>query len=165
MKRAITCIVIVVTVIGFVVGVTVNRCIEERRSQEACRNRMLSVTKAFKLFQMDHAEMLPSNVIDMVQYLDDARILQCPGCRKSSRVKSLHEMRDWGDYIYIPWQEGDNAREDYPLMYDRSLYNHRAKGINVVLINGCAYWDEGANQLRIFAAEHPELRVPMPEGL
>jgi hypothetical protein len=93
---------------------------------------------------------------------------------------SWTNVTEWMDYFYIPWPSVTGAYTNYPLMYDRRLANHGGKGINILLVEQAAhpayptslesfhgqfFWDEDAKWLRKFAREHPDLKIPMPEGI
>ena len=86
----------------------------------------------------------------------------------------------WMDYFYLHWPSVSGVYTNYPLMYDRRLSNHSGRGINILLVeqtvnpasppspesyHGQFFGDEGAKWLQAFAKEHPELDIPMPEGL
>jgi hypothetical protein len=130
--------------------------------------------KSFIIYGMDHDGQMPPSMTAMgpagkTCYISQLKIFLCPGSH--SLVGSATNIDEWMDYIYIPWAGGaTNTPSDYPLMYDRRLSNHGGKGINVVRIgtmNGVegAFWDENAEQLKAFAAKHPDFHIPLPEDV
>jgi hypothetical protein len=128
--------------------------------------------KSFIMYGTDHNGQMPPNMAAMgpagkTCYISQLKIFLCPSSH--SITGSAANIDEWMDYIYIPWPGGTtNTPSDYPIMYDRRLSNHGGEGINVVRIgnmNGTegAFWDEDAEQLKAFAAKHPDLHIPLPE--
>lgn len=98
----------------------------------------------------------------------------------SSKHGDWTNIKEWMDYIYIPWPGTTGVYEKYPVMYDRRLSNHGGRGINILLVaqavrsaiptapesfHGQFFWDEGAQWLQKFAKDHPEYNIPLPDDL
>jgi hypothetical protein len=106
----------------------------------------------------------PHQLNDLSNELANPLILICPG---SGNVPGSFTNADsWSDYTYIDWSVyfGTNAvPDDYPLAYDRSLNNHKGRGINIVFANDIVKWDSHAESLKKFAIEHPNFRLSIPQ--
>ena len=77
------------------------------------------------------------------------------------------ETGDNGDYVFLDWSKQSNGFEKLPskrpLKYDRRLSNHIGRGINILMVDGSVEWDSNAEWLKKFAAEHPSIKLPLPE--
>jgi hypothetical protein len=85
--------------------------------------------------------------------------LICPGAGRRGGAMPNQE-----DYVYINWEPffgTNNVPNNYPLLYDRRLSNHKGLGINVVTPSAC-FWDYGARWVKGFAVNHPEYNLEIP---
>lgn len=96
---------------------------------------------------------------------DLADCLACPGT--GQEPGSLENIEDWMSYVYIDWSPYFGAKAPpyyYPLFYDKSMANHAGRGINILRCGSVwIFWDENAQWLKAFAAEHPEYEIVIPE--
>jgi hypothetical protein len=122
-----------------------------------CSRQLQSLWCALQLYKQEHGGQWPLTLKDLD--ISVQRLLKCPGV-----AECRDECRE--DYIYIPWQgtglKVENGATEYPLIYDRSLSNHRGKGINILLLDGRVMWDPGAMRLKKFASEHSDIVLPVP---
>lgn len=114
-------------------------------------------------FISDHG-YLPPHFSVLSNELIDAKILICPG---THHVAGRFGNADsWADYTLIDWSVflGTNVvPNDYPIAYDRFMSNHRNQGVNVLTIGGLVRWDSEAKWLKKFGADHPNIKLTMPE--
>ena len=108
-------------------------------------------------YRSDHDEQFPRTLEEaviseageqMVQHLT-----QCPV--KGATAK----------YIYVDWSRwftNGAVPKDYPLVYE-SKRNLHGDGINVVLMDGSVFWDEGARWITDFGKIHPDYRLEIPQ--
>jgi hypothetical protein len=151
--------------------------LEQLRVTWSCRDLLSVLSFNVRWYRTENGEHRPSDIFCVANAFYSnafspseftnspaARVhLFCPGVgRESSRLKNVNEC----DYTYVNWEPffGTNSvPNDYPLIYDRRLSNHRGLGINVVTCGGSCFWDYRARWLRAFAAKHPEYHVPVAE--
>lgn len=71
------------------------------------------------------------------------------------------------DYFFVDWSKQPELLEKLPskrpLMYDRRLSNHDGRGINILMVDGSIEWDSNAEWLKKFAAQYPNVKLPLPE--
>jgi hypothetical protein len=67
------------------------------------------------------------------------------------------------DWSKLPHSTNEITFNEYPLAYDRSMTNHNGRGINILMVQGTIMWDANAEWLKIFAAVHPDDKLPIPE--
>jgi hypothetical protein len=163
---------ILMLVVGCILGAAVTfsvifiRDAREQARRSKCFANIYQTHKAFLMFSMEHNNQFPTNIADMATYANNMKLFVCPSSgRIPPTARSVTELKDWLDYIYVPWPNGEETPGDYPQMYDRRMSHHRGEGINLVLVNGGAFWDQGAGYLLQFAVTHPDLHVPLPEDL
>ena len=180
MKRnlSIAITIIILAFLGFAIMSVKNSRELHRRIE--CLSTLRSMSLSFRMYCEDNKGALPTDLslLGKGGFLDNKKFFICPW--DSKIPGDWNKIKDWMDYIYIPWQSTTGIYEKYPLMYDRRLSNHGGKGINVLLVeqivhpavppspesfHGQFFWDEGAKWLQKFAKEHPELNIPMPEDL
>jgi hypothetical protein len=93
----------------------------------------------------------------------------CPGpCgnRPLAAGESWTNISEWTTYVYVHWAGPySQIPKDYPIMYDKSLKNHQGKGINILMADTSVFWDRDARWLQRFAAEHPEQKIVLPDGV
>lgn len=159
-------------IVGFTLGAAVTfsvifiRDAREQARRSKCFDNIYQTHKSFVMFSMDHNKQFPTNIADMANYANNVKLFLCPSSgRTPPTAHGVAELKDWLDYIYVPWPEGEETPGDYPQMYDRRMSHHRSEGINLLLVNGGAFWDQGAGYLLQFAITHPNLHVPLPEDL
>ena len=121
-------------------------------NRQNCKQQLRSLWAVIALYRQEHENQWPANLKSLDQELV-ARLLRCPG------VKTRSPLDFQNDYIYIDWSKqahsADMSFEKYPLMYDRTMDNHSGSGINVLMVDGTVEWDNNAEWLKKFAAEHP----------
>lgn len=122
-----------------------------------CQRQIRSVAYCVFQYLSDHDGQFPKTLEDAVgcEVGEDIaqRFIQCPA--KGSVAK----------YIYVDWSRWfTNAcvPKDYPLVYE-SKRNQHGNGINVVLMDGSVFWDEGVRWLSEFIKKHPEYGLEMPQ--
>lgn len=145
-----------------------------------CISTLRSMSLSFRMYCDENKGNLPTDLslLGKGGYLDNKKFFICPW--DSKIPGDWNNIKEWTDYIYIPWQSTTGVFEKYPLIYDRRLANHEGKGINILLVeqlvhpafptsresfHGQFFWDEDAKWLQKFAKEHPELNIPLPEDL
>lgn len=116
--------------------------------------------------------ILPSNLISFAEmfrprpshFESHTYPLVCPGTE--SNLGAPKDVHQWMDYIFLDWSlwQADSITfgGDYPLMYDRALANHGGRGVYVLRVDGTVIWDPGAEWLKRFAVEHPQLKIRLP---
>lgn len=175
-------LIAITVIILFLVGLAIMSLGNARKSARRvqCLSTLRSMSLSFRMYCDDNKGNLPTDIslLGKGGYLDNKKFFICPWDGKIPG--DWNNIKDWTDYIYIPWQSTTGVYEKYPLMYDRRLSNHGNKGINVLLVeqiihpafptsresfHGQFFWDEGATWLQKFAKEHPDLNIPLPEGL
>lgn len=91
--------------------------------------------------------------------------LLCPESESPLKSGELQERE--ADYTYVNWSawfaDSQAVPKDYPMFYDRSMSNHKGRGIFLIRIDGSVIWDPGATWLRGFANHHPEYTIPIPQ--
>ena len=135
------------------------------KNRDACTRNLMALHSPLRMYMMDHAGQLPSLSTDMWKYASNPRILVCPGSRTKFVAGRTSDLTNWMDYLYVYWPMGESTSESYPIMYDKDLSHHGGEGLNVMTVDGTCFWDEGGAWLREFAATHPDLRIPLPEGV
>jgi hypothetical protein len=143
----------------------------------ACRSRLRVLHFDVRTYREKHDEHYPpnifcvanafhSNVWSPIEFTNNILgwdLLSCPGVGR--KLLAAPTNVDECDYAYVNWEPffGTNTvPNDYPLIYDRRLSNHKGLGINVLTTTSC-FWDYRARWLKAFAASHPEYHLPIPE--
>jgi hypothetical protein len=145
----------------------------EKAQRLQCLSNLRGIAFSINLYAEAHNGNMPQNFEEMLksQALTSRRALICPG--KESVFKSETNVAAEIDYYYVPPPTGLTIT-NFPLVYDRSLAYHKGEGINILLSGALSqhtpspdmlFWDPKAKWLSTFAAEHPEFRVPIPEGV
>ncbi len=177
-KRIFSFAVVVLLLLG--VGITWIRRERELLIRAICVSVLRSTGSVLGMYCEDYNGNLPGDfsLMGTHNYLSNASLYIWP--RDSRKTGDWKNIKEWMDYIYIPWPSTTEAYAKYPLMYDRCLSNHGGKGVNVLLVeqvvhpavppspesfHGQFFWDEGAQWLQKFAEEHPEYNIPLPEDL
>ena len=129
-----------------------------------CRNQLRAITFVIRLFAEDHQGAFPHSLSGLAPtYVNDPELFRCSDTLTT--LGSMTNVDQWMDYIYIHWDQGIRTPTNFPLMFDRRVSNHQWKGINIVRVDGSVLWDVRGQWLRAFANEHPDLRLPLPEGM
>jgi len=153
-----------------IVGVQVVRLQVERRHRTGCMCRLGNIGRGIIMYSLDVKGSFPPN-IPCVWGIEGSTgpsglyrtFLLCPGSGTSPGEWA--DADQWMDYIYIRWPTTwEQTPSNYPVMYDRRMSHHRGKGIHVLQRDAGVFWDEGAEWLRRFKAEHPEYKITLPEG-
>ena len=127
-----------------------------------CHAHVCMIADAISLYCMDHGDNLPARMSELNGYANPS-IFVCPST--GSKPGQMTNVDDWMDYVYLPWGSRTNTPPDYPMLYDRRI-RHPGRMINIVYVDcGTVEGDKNAKELKQFAAEHPDINVPMPEGL
>ena len=106
---------------------------------------------------------MPHNFEALFEAIISSNVLVCPS--SGHRPGSFTNASFWADYILIDWSKilATNAvPNDYPLVYDRYLDNHRG-GINILRVDGYVLWDTKGDWLKKFAAKNPDYRLDIPK--
>ena len=152
---------------------------EQYRKALSCRSVLSVLWFNEHIYCHDHGGHHPADIVSIAGAFPDAlsgqertnmntnsvaRLLACPGVGRISKATTVAAIES--DYIYINWEPfygTSTAPAQYPMIYDRSLSNHRGFGVNVLTVGGRCFWDFRAHWLRGFAAKHPEYRIPLPD--
>ena len=136
-------------------------CSADWRDSVQCRKHLKGIALTLDLERQMNSNAWPQSLIDVDHGLL-RKILVCPATGNTPGRDQ--DAQKWSDYIYVDWSKTVSNRSSagpkYPLAFDRRLSNHRGRGINVVLIDGSVFWDQGGNWLSNFAKAHPEFNVP-----
>jgi len=127
----------------------------------ACQRNLQVLYHAVLLYQNDHKQVA-RDLHSVMKNADAPKSLAiCPGCAKDQ----ANHRQSTLDYILVDWSSQDpqtkENTEKYPLIFDARLSNHQG-GVNVIMLDGSAFWDAGAKWLRTFASEHPEISITVP---
>ena len=95
-------------------------------------------------------------------YVSEAQFI-CPG--SGNGPGSFSNVMTWMDYVYVNWPNDKDIPDDFPVMYDKRLANHRGTGLNVLFASGEIIFDTNAVRLRQFAKEHPQFNILLPEDI
>jgi len=131
-----------------------------------CLSNLHAIHLSIAMYAERYNGALPESLQQLIDsgFLTSTRALVCPGAGTSAGPKT--NVSEWTDYFYVNWQQyyGTNAVPDsYPLMYDKSLSNHKGQGVNVGLVDGSVRWDPKAVWLNDFARAHKEFNIPLPQ--
>ena len=112
--------------------------------------------------------ILPANEYVLPSFLG------CPDKDLEAKPANYDEFDKWIGYYYVYYPDWKKLPKDYPVLYDKRLSNHNSKGIFILNIEKIRqpktavpgpFWDEGAQWLKKFAKDHPDLNISMPEDL
>lgn len=130
------------------------------KARGKCQHQLRDIGCAIMLYRGDHDGAYPSDIasIENGMYLP---LLQCPGAEKVIGNGKISES----DYIYVNWlphlPKTKVLPDDYPIVYDSRLSNHKDRGINILLVGGSVIWDENAKWLSAFVASNcPWINLP-----
>ena len=157
-KRALVMLGVLITIAAVFLIHPISRYQDAR-----CRGALRLLGNAVDVYRVDQAH-LPTRLSVLSNELSNPAFLMCP--RTGHPPGNFTNADSWTDYIFLNWEAilGSNSvPSDYPLAYDRRLGNHKGKGVNVLRVDGLAFWDPGAKWLAAFADRHPSFRVPIPE--
>jgi hypothetical protein len=128
-----------------------------------CAEKLKALGYAIRVYQTGHGH-LPRQLSVLSNDLLSPSLLICPG--SGHAPGSFQNANTWTDYEFMDWALflGTNTVPGgYPIAYDRSIRSHVGRGVNVVNVNGLVRWDPAAQSLIAFAAEHPEVKLRIPE--
>jgi hypothetical protein len=142
------------------------------RDRLQCQQNHKSAGSTFRSYvNDDHDGDYPHTIRDVyadIGFTNAAtvsRMLKCPGFRPSGSASGDVDSRL--GYFFVDWSKWfsrtNPVPDDYPLIYDYQLSNHNGRGINVLVVDGSVFWDEGAHWLQDFARKHPEFKLQIPE--
>ena len=129
-----------------------------------CQHTMRALQTAVLLYGSDYPGQFPPNLEVLMQTQQiSPGVLVCP---KVGEEVHKGEMQK-GTYTYINWSARPRGADwdlgKHPLFYDSRFSNHGGEGINVVTMDGTAWWDAHAQWLQKFAAQHPDADLPTPQ--
>jgi hypothetical protein len=152
------------TMATFVLAISIGGC--SSQSKEAgtsasdklkCQKQLSSAAYCVFQYRSDHDERFPKILEEAVSGeagIEVARrFIQCPVNSPTAK------------YTYIDWSRwftNLDVPKYYPLVYESNRRQH-GDGINVALMDGSAFWDEGARWISDFAKKHPEYRLEIPK--
>jgi prepilin-type processing-associated H-X9-DG protein len=132
--------------------------------QQNCKQQLRSLGAVIALYRDGHTNEFPPDLQSLDKEIA-GRLLACPGAR--AKQSQSTNVTGPSDYFYNDWsrmaQRQSNAFSKYPMAYDRRLSNHDGRGVNVLMLDGSVEWDQHAEGLKKFGAEHPDFKIPIPE--
>lgn len=139
-------------------------CSREWRDAVQCRKHLRGIALSLDLDRQMNSNAWPRSLIEVDRGLL-RKVLVCPGT--GNRPGPDLESEAWSDYVYLDWSRlttntGPSIAK-YPLAFDRRLSNHAGRGINVVLVDGSVFWDDGGRWLAKFSQDHSAFKVPLLE--
>jgi hypothetical protein len=141
------------------------------RDRLQCQRNQKSAGSTFRCYVDDHDGDYPRTIGEF--YSDFGitnpesiyRMVRCPGFRASGSARGDVDSRL--GYFFVDWSKWfsktNPVPNDYPLIYDYQLSNHNGRGINVLVVDGSVFWDDGAHWLQDFARKHPDFKLQIPE--
>ncbi len=136
-----------------------------------CQRNMRSALSTIREYVVEHNGSYPPS-LDVayaeIGFSDPKKVstmLRCPGFRESEHVAGTVALRS--GYVYVDWSKWfsptNPVPNEYPVIYDGQLRNHRNMGVNVLLMDGTFFWDENASWIQNFSRKHPEYRLQIPK--
>lgn len=103
------------------------------RAPMDCYHNLHQLQIATMMYASDHGERLPTEIDNLLVYVDDALIFQCPRPQKPG---SLSNVSEWTPYVILP--AATNADAVY-LYCSRTQHNQRAGTYVVTREGGVAF--------------------------
>lgn len=162
---------------GVMVAAVVVLGVGQYFSAKKCKLKLLNVLyNNWVQYRTDHNGNWPNDIVTVAGAFPGMGFVEtnlqklawrvsCPGRgKKAGRGPGTDQF--FGDYHYVNWSVyfGTNeAPSGFPLFYDKSLANHRGLGVNIITVEGRAFWDFRGHWIKKFAEEHPEYDIPLPK--
>ncbi len=132
----------------------------DRWRESDCKRRLQMLEVMVLDFEQTHDGKLPSDLDEVRRGPGRRWVLVCPATEDN-----MYSEPEPGrcDYSLIDWSPELRAVTSdpnvllfqcpqfakYPLIYDARLSNHGGRGINVILVDGTVFWDQGGAWSRV----------------
>jgi len=126
--------------------------ISARVDRAKCKDVLWHMGAVVHLYRDEHNGHPPSSIEELFKgYGFSEKLFTCPAIKRTGGFS----VANWNDEL----SRGGIVGDDFPLIYDRSLMNHNASGVNVLTVGGEVIWDADATLIADYARRYPSAGI------